>query len=186
MKEAATLAARAAELDDSDPWAHLALGYVAHMMRRTDDAKREYLRAIDLNPNFAAAHGYLGYALALAGRTDEAIAHLEQAIRMSPHDPQNAIFNMALAVAHYLASRYADAIDFARTAVQQRGGITAGHRIYIASLAEAGQLEEARRALQHLRELQPNISIGWCEQYVPYTPGPMSKFLDSMRKAGLE
>jgi adenylate cyclase len=186
VKEAATLAARAAELDDSDPWAHLALGYVAHTMRRTDDAKREYLRAIDLNPNFAAAHGYLGYALALAGRTDEAIAHLEQAIRMSPHDPQNAIFNMGLAVAHYLASRYADAIDFARTAVQQRGGITAGHRIYIASLAEAGQLEEARRALQHLRELQPNISIAWCEQYVPYTPGPMSKFLDSMRKAGLE
>jgi hypothetical protein len=38
VKEAATLAARAAELDDSDPWAHLALGYVAHTMRRTDDA----------------------------------------------------------------------------------------------------------------------------------------------------
>jgi TolB-like protein/Tfp pilus assembly protein PilF len=147
VKEAATLAARAAELDDSDPWAHLALGYVAHTMRRTDDAKREYLRAIDLNPNFAAAHGYLGYALALAVRTDEAIAHLEQAIRMSPHDPQNAIFNMGLAVAHYLASRYADAIDFARTAVQQRGGITAGHRIYIASLAEAGQLEEAAQGI---------------------------------------
>ncbi len=103
VKEAAILAARAAELDDSDPWAHLALGYVAYTMRRTDAAAEEYQRAIDLNPNFAAAHGYLGWALALAGRTDEAIAHLEQAIRMSPHDPQNAIFNNAVAVAHYLA-----------------------------------------------------------------------------------
>ena len=96
VKEAETLAARAAELDDSDPWAHLALGYVAHTMRRTDAAAEEYQRAIDLNPNFAAAHGYLGFTLALAGRSDEAIAHLEQAIRMSPQDPQNAIFNMAL------------------------------------------------------------------------------------------
>ena len=186
VKEAATLAARAAELDDSDPWAHLALGYVAHTMRRTDDAAQEYQRAIDLNPNFAAAHGYLGLTFALAGRSDQAIAHLEQATRMSPHDPQNAIFNMALAVAHYLAGRYTEAIALGRKAVQQRDGMTAGHRIYVASLAEAGQLEQARRALQHLRELQPNISIAWCEQYVPYPPGPMAKFLDGLRKAGLE
>ncbi len=186
VKEAATLAARAAELDDSDPWAHLALGYVAHTMRRTDDAAQEYQRAIDLNPNFAAAYGYLGLTFALAGRSDQAIAHLEQATRMSPHDPQNAIFNMAMAVAHYLAGRYTEAITFGRKAVQQRDGMTAGHRIYVASLAKAGQLEQARRALQHLRELQPNISIAWCEQYVPYSPGPMANFLDGLRKAGLE
>jgi tetratricopeptide (TPR) repeat protein len=129
VKEAETLATRAAELDDSDPWAHLALGYVAHTMRRTDAAAEEYQRAIDLNPNFAAAHGYLGFTLALAGRTDEATTHLEQAIRMSPQDPQNAIFNMALGVAHYLAGRYTEAITFGRKAVQQRDGTTAGHRM---------------------------------------------------------
>ena len=101
VKEAAALAARAAELDDSDPWAHLALGYAAHTMRRTEDAQQEFQRAIDLNPNFAAAYGYFGFTLAMVGRSDEAIAYLEQAIRMSPQDPQNAIFNMAMAVAHY-------------------------------------------------------------------------------------
>ena len=47
VKEAASLAARAAELDDSDPWAHLALGYAA--MRRTEEALEEFQRAIDLN-----------------------------------------------------------------------------------------------------------------------------------------
>jgi TPR repeat len=31
------------------------------MMRRTEDARQEYQRAIDLNPNFAAAYGYLGF-----------------------------------------------------------------------------------------------------------------------------
>jgi adenylate cyclase len=186
VREAAVLATRAAELDDSDPWAHLALGYLAHTMRRTDDAMQEYQRAIDLNPNFAAAHGYLGLALALDGRSDQAIPHLEQAIRMSPHDPQNAIFNMGLACAHYLAGRFNEAIGFARKAVQQRDGITAGHRIYVASLAQSGQVGEAGTALQHLKELQPNISIAWCEQYVPYTLGPMAKFLEGMRKAGLE
>src|SRR6516165_6061167 len=46
VKEAAVLPKRAAELDDSDPWAHFALGYVAYMSRRTDEAKQEYQRAI--------------------------------------------------------------------------------------------------------------------------------------------
>jgi TolB-like protein len=186
LKEAATLAKRAAELDDSDPWAHLALGYVAYMMRRTDDAEREYQQAIALNPNFAIAYGYLGWAFASAGRTDEAIALSEQAIRMSPHDPQNAVFNNSLAVAHYLAGRYTQAVSFARKGIQQRDGMNPSHRIYVASLAQAGQLEEARAALQRLKELQPNISIAWCKEHIPYTNEWMPKFLEGLRKAGLE
>jgi adenylate cyclase len=186
VKQAAALAARAAELDNSDPWAHLALGYVNYTMRRTAEAVEEFQRAIDLNPNFAAAYGYLGLALALSGQSDQAIPHLEQAIRMSPYDPQNAAFNMALACAHYLAGRHNEAIGFGRKALQQRQGWTGAHRIYIASLAQAGQIDEARSALQRLRELQPNITVAWIEQNVPYTPDQMPKFLEGMRKAGLE
>ncbi len=186
VKQAAALAARAAELDDSDPWAHLALGYVAYTMRRTDQAVEEFQRALDLNPNFAAAHGYLGLALGLDGRSDQAIPHLEQAIRMSPHDPQNAVFNMGLAGAHYLAGRYTEAIGFGRKALQQRHGWTGAHRIYVASLAQAGQIDEARAELARLKELHPEMSVAWIEKYVPYTPSQMPKFLEGMRKAGLE
>jgi len=185
-RQAATLAERAAELDDSDPWAHLALGYAALSRRRTDEAVEEFQRALDLNPNFAIAHGYLAMALALDGRSEKAIAHAEQAIHMSPHDPQNAIFNMSIAVAHYLADRYPEAVAFGRKAIQQRTQFTSGHRIYIASLAQAGQIEEAREALARVKELFPEMSIAWIKQYVPYTAGPMNKFLEGKRKAGLE
>jgi tetratricopeptide (TPR) repeat protein len=186
VNEPAALAAHAVELDDKDSWAHLALGYVAVARRRTDEAVDEFQRALDLNPNFAAAHGYLGLALALDGRSDQAIAHGDQAIRMSPHDPQNAVFNVNLAAAHYLAGRYNEAIVYGRKAMQQRFGLTNGHRIYIASLAQAGQINEARAALAKLQELQPENSIAWIERNIPYTPEPMAKFLDGMRKAGLE
>ena len=185
-KQAALLAERAAELDDSDPWAHLALGYVALSRRRTDEAVEEFQRALDFNPNFAVAHGYLAMALALDGRSEKAITHAEQAIHMSPHDPQNAIFNMTIAVAHYLAGRYPEAVTFGRKSIQQRTQFTSGHRIYIASLAQAGQIEEAREALARVKELFPEMSIAWIKQYVPYTAGPMDKFLEGMRKAGLE
>jgi TolB-like protein/Tfp pilus assembly protein PilF len=186
VTQAAGLAARAVELDDSDPWAHLALGFVAFTRRRTDEAVEEFQRALDLNPNFAAAHGFLGCTLAFDGRSDQAIHHIEQAIRMSPHDPQNALLNAALAAAHYQAGRYEEAVGFGRKAIQQRLELTNGHRIYVASLAQAGRIDEARAALARLQELHSENSIAWIERNVPYTPGPMAKFLEGFRKAGLQ
>jgi adenylate cyclase len=185
LTQAAALGARAAELDDSDPWAHLALGYAAFMRRSTAESTAEFQRALELNPNFAAAHGYLGWALAFDGQSEKAIAHLEEAIRMSPHDPQNSIFNVGIAIGHYLEGRYSEAIAACRRAFQQRAGLARGSRIYIASLAQAGQLDEARAALERVKETHPDLSIAWIEQNVPYTSVAMSKFLDGMRKAGL-
>jgi tetratricopeptide (TPR) repeat protein len=186
VTRAAALAARAVELDDSDPWAHLALGFVAVTRRRTDDAVEEFHRALDLNPNFAAAHGFLGCGLAFDGRSDQAIDHIEQAIRMSPHDPQNALLNAALGFAHYVAGHYEEAAGFGRKAIQQRFELTNGHRVYVASLAQAGRIDEARAALARLQELLPETSIAWVERNIPHTPGPMAKFLEGLRKAGLQ
>jgi len=186
LQQAAGLAARAEELDHGDPWAHLALGYVAFVRRRTSAAAAEFQRALALNPNFAAAHGYLGWALAFDGQSEQAIAHLKEAIRMSPHDPQNAIFNTGLAVAHYLAGRFAEAVERSRETLQQRSAFTAGHRIYCASLAQNGQIDEAREALARLKAVHPDLSIAWIESNVPYTAAPMAKFVEGMRKAGLQ
>jgi adenylate cyclase len=184
-QEAFNLATRALELDDTDPRAHMALGWVALSMRSTEEATEEFQCAIDLNPNFAAAHGSLGATLSLAGRSDQAILHLEQALRMSPHDPLSAMFNSYLAAAHYLARRYNEAVFFGRKAVQLRRGMTGAHRIYVASLAQAGQLTEARAALEALKQIQPDVSIAWIEKHVPYTPEPMRHFIEGMQKAGL-
>ena len=159
---------------------------MAFTRRHTDEAVEEFERALDLNPNSAAAHGYLGIALMLDGRSDPAIDHIEQAIRMSPHDPQNVLFNVGLAAAHYQAGRYTEAVVVARKAMQQRFGLANGHRVYVASLAQAGKIDEARAALARLQELHSENSIAWIERNIPYTPGPMAKFLDGMRKAGLQ
>ncbi len=183
---AARLARRAAELDDEDPWAHLALGYVAFRERQTDEAVREYMRALDLDPNFATAYGYLGWALAFDAQSEDAIRHLQQALRMSPHDPLKAAFYSGTCVAHYYARRYDEGIEWGRKAIRERPGLTAAHRILCASLAQAGRTEETPAAMARLREIQPNVSIAWIEQHVPYTARAMPHFLDGMRKAGLE
>ena len=183
---AGRLARRAAELDDDDPWAHIALGYLAFVGRQTDEAVRKYRRALELNPNFAIAHGMLGWALALDGRSDEAIPFLERALNMSPHDPLRASFYCGISVAHYLAGRYCDAVDWSTKGVHQRPGFTGAYWILCASLAQAGRTDDLGRTASMLRELQPNLSIAWCEANVPYTPRTMPHFLDGMRLAGFE
>ena len=105
---------------------------------------------------------------------------------MSPHDPQNSIFNVGVAIAHYNAGRYDDAVASCRKAFQQRSGMARGSRIYVASLAQAGRLDEACVALARMKETHPSLSLAWIEQNVPYTPKGMPKFLEGMRKAGLE
>ena len=110
---ATQLAHRAAELDDSDPWAHMTLGYLAMTARQTNEAVRHFQAAQDLNPNFAAAAGSIGFALAHDGQSEQAMPHLEQALRLSPRDPFTGVF-FSPCSAHYMAGRYDDAIKWAR------------------------------------------------------------------------
>ncbi len=182
---AAECALRAAELDDQDPWAHVALGYLAFTARQTDEAIDCFRRALDINPNFAAARGFIGFALACDGRSEDAIENSQRAIRMSPRDPLNFFFVGGLAAAHYLAGRYVEAVDWARQQVQMRPGSPSGHRILCASLAQAGLIEEARAAMRLLRQVQPNISVAWIKASVPYPDHTMPRFLEGLRKAGL-
>ncbi|MEZ5931047.1 MAG: winged helix-turn-helix domain-containing protein [Alphaproteobacteria bacterium] len=175
---------QATELDERDPWAHLALGFLAFMYREPVQAVRSLNDALELNPNFALAQTALGGALAMDGRSEAALLHLDQAMKMNPRDLVGLNAG-ACAVAHYLAGRYDEAIRWARDAVRQRSGTSSYYRILCASLAQAGQMDEARAVLNKLRELQPKISLAWIEESVPYTAEPMRKFLKGMQKAGL-
>jgi adenylate cyclase len=186
LKEAGHLAVRAAELDGSDPWAHLALGQLATMRRQTDTAVQAFQRALELNPNFAAAHGFLGYALALDGQSEPALKHLTQALSLSPHDPQNIVFTIGLGQAHYQAGRFNEAIKYTYGVAQQRPEHFGAHRQLCASLAQAGRMEEARATLERLKQLQPNVSLCWVNENLPLTPEAMQRYLDGFRKAGLE
>jgi TolB-like protein len=182
---ASALAHRAVHLDDSDPWAHFSLGFLALTNRRTEEATRYFEAALDLNPNFAAALDFHAYALAFDGRSEEAIRRSEQALRMSPRDPFNTYVFGGIAAAHYVAHRYEDAIKWIREAMRLRSGIPGLHRMLCASLAQAGHIEEAKAAMKVLLQLQPDISITWIRQSVPYAPNPMEHFVEGMRKAGV-
>jgi tetratricopeptide (TPR) repeat protein len=180
-------AIRAVALDDSDSWGHTALGYLGMMERRTEESIWAFRRAVELNPNCAAAHGDLSRGLAFAGQDREAIEHAEHAIRLSPLDPDMALFLGGIAVAHYGAGRYPEALRTSEELLRLRPGFQGAQRLRCASLAQLGRLDEARSFLAILRREQPQLSIGWIRVSVPYqTPQLIERFLQGMRKAGLD
>jgi len=179
-------AIRAIALDDRHPWGHIALAYSAMLERRTEESIAAFQRAVALNPNSAAAHSHLSRGLAFAGRDREAIEHGQEAIRLSPLDPEMALFLGAIAVAHYTAGRYAEAIACSLEAQRLRPGFQGSRRLLCASLARAGRVAEAQSLLATIQGEQPQLSLAWVRANVPFqTRELMERYLDGFRKAGL-
>jgi hypothetical protein len=58
--------------------------------------------------------------------------------------------------------------------------------IMAASRALSGQMEEARRAMDQLRELEPNLRISGIREWLPIRrPEDLAVFSDGLRRAGL-
>jgi TolB-like protein len=186
LRAAREHALRAIALDDRDPWGHSALGYWAMMERRTKESIASFTRAVELNPSSAAAHTNLSHIYAFAGQSREAIAHGEEAMRLSPFDPETAFFLGGIAIAHYAAGRFAESARCATEALRLRPGFQGAQRQGTASLAQAGQIDEARAALALARRDHPALSLDWIRASVPYqTPELMECYLEGLRKAGL-
>jgi TolB-like protein len=181
-------AERAIALDDRNPWGYSALGYAAMMERHTKESIAAFRRVVALTPSSATAHGHLSHGLAFAGYADEAIKHGEIAMRLSPMDPEMARFQGGIAIAHYTARRFEEAVHYTTENLRLRPGFQGAQRLHCASLAQSGRIAEARAFLSAVRKThRPPLTLDWVRSNVPYqTPELMDLFLEGLRKAGLK
>jgi TolB-like protein/Tfp pilus assembly protein PilF len=177
----------AVQADSEDPWAHNALGSVYFSTRRLDNSLAEFELALQLNPNFSLAQGYYALALSYSGRWQEAYEAAQRAIRLSPRDPSSAIYYGIAAYAQFVGKNYVEAINLSREAIRQRGDLTGAYRVLTVAAGMAGQAEVARAALQELRRAQPNISLAWIANQLPWKlESDREHYLEAFRRAGLE
>ena len=191
IRTAAPVAERAAlaavEADSEDPWAHNALGSVYFSTRRLDDSLAEFELALQLNPNFSLAQGYYGLALSYTGRWQEAYEAAQRAIRLSPRDPSSAIYYGVAAYAQFVGRNYHEAMALAREAIRQRGDLSGAYRVLTVAAGMSGQAEVATAALQELRRAQPNISLAWIANQLPWKlDADREHYLEAFRRAGLD
>jgi adenylate cyclase len=179
-------AQKAIRLDPDNPWAHLALGHVHRQRLELQDAVAEFQNAITLNPNFAFAHTHLGLALCFLGRSGEALVELDTADRLSPRDFQAGLNNIGRAIACFIDERYRDGVDVARKAVRQSPDTAGAYHLVVVNSALAGEVAEAKVALQTLKRLEPNLSLGTLDVAVYARDEDRRRYREAFRLTGLE
>jgi TolB-like protein len=184
---AAHAAHKAVDVSGDDAWAHTALGSVYFSTRRLEDALTEFELALELNPNFCMTHGYYALALCYCGRTQDAFDSAQRAIRHSPRDPSLAIYYGVAGYARFIERRYDEAITLARDAIRHRGDLTGAYRVLTVAAGMSGNRELAATALQELRRIQPNISLDWIANQLPWKlDTDREHYLEGFRRAGLK
>jgi TolB-like protein len=178
--EVEAAAKRAVELDGQSAEPHFWLGRA--YWREPERAIAEFELATQLGPSQAFAHASLGMALAMSGRPDEGIGRIERAIRLSPKDPFTFLYLSYLAVAHFAAGRYADALEWARRSLERSPDYAHAQVFLVASYVQLGRIDEARTAAAVLRQLpsSPTESLSWINDELT------ARLIDGLRKAGLK
>jgi adenylate cyclase len=185
-EEAGDVVRVALDLDDRDPWAHVAHGMLSQRLRRFDEAGRALRRALELNPNFALAHAILPLVLVQNEMFDEAIDSAEHAIRLSPSDRLVGTYaTFALVMAHFAAGHYDEAVVTARKLIERSPDEVRGHFVLTAALALQGDSGAAAEAGATLRSLRPGFSIAWMRENLPPTGNLAARLEEGLRRAGV-
>jgi TolB-like protein/class 3 adenylate cyclase/Tfp pilus assembly protein PilF len=145
-------------------------------------------RAITLNPNASMAWVARGWVQARhGGRPEQAIEDLNRALRLSPLDPLGFFTTCGLAVAHFAAWRFEEAIEWAdRSAHDQPLYIIPIHIKAVAS-AHLGLFDEARSAVSRMLAIHPGSTIAaFRALFAPaMIPDLLDLYITGLRLAGL-
>jgi tetratricopeptide (TPR) repeat protein len=187
LAEGARLARRAVELGKDDAVALARSGHaLAHLVGDVDTGIALVDRALMLNPNLAAAWFLGGFLRIWRGKPEDAIERLVHAIRLSPLDSEMYRMQAGTAMAHLLAGRFDLASSWAEKAFRDLPTFLIAVGVIASSHALAGRMDEARRAMRHLRQLDPALRLSNLKDWLPFhRPEDLATFADGLRKAGL-
>lgn len=143
-------------------------------------------RALVLNPNLASAWFLGGFLRTWNGQPDDAIDNFSRAMRLSPLDPEMFRMQAGMAMAHLFAKRFDAASSWAEKSFRDLPTFLMVVGIIAASHALADRTEEAHRAMQHLRRLDPELRISNLIDWLPIRRAEdLATFAEGLRKAGL-
>ena len=183
LERAHRLAREAVQLDPNLPIAHATLGRVLAFKGQHGQSIAEFEKAMALNPNFTDWR--FGTALVLAGEPARAIHAIETHMRYDPFDGPGA--SGALGLARYMLKEYSQALPPLREWTSRAPNLMLGHLWLAASLAQLGQLDEARAEAAEALRIDPNYTIDGTQRRLAIykRPEDAEHLFDGLRKAGL-
>ena len=185
--QGARLARRAVELGDDDAVALTRSGHaLGHLAGDLDGGIAVVDRALMLNPNLASAWFLGGFLRVWNGEPGTATEYFERAMRFSPLDPEMYRMQAGMAMTHLLEGRFDSASSWAEKAFRHLPSFLMVVGVVAASHALAGRQDEAQRAVDHLRQLDPTLRLCNLADWLPFRrTKDRAMFADGLQKAGL-
>jgi TolB-like protein len=185
--EGARLTRLAVDLGKDDPVALARGGHaLANFVGDLDAAVALIDRALAINQNFAAAWFLGSFVRIMRGEYDVAIAHLGHSMRLSPLDPETYRIQGGTALAHLCAGRYDEAAAWAERALRGLPSFLIVVCILAASCALSGRADEAQRAMQNARRLDPALRVSKIKDWLLFhRPENVAVLTEGLRRAGL-
>lgn len=181
------LARLATELGRDDAIALCTAGMALQfVVGKADEGEALIQRALALNPNLAWAWFFGGWIRVWHGEPEVAIERLGRALRLSPNDPHSFGMQSAMAAAHFIAGRYAEALSWAEVAVREKPNFLLPLYMMAASAALAGRQATAEKAIAQVRIIDPNLRLSTLGSYLPFQREEyLAKVVEGLRLAGL-
>jgi transcriptional regulator with AAA-type ATPase domain/TolB-like protein len=181
------LATAAITLDSFDAMALALCGHTKSILRyEFEEAILLFDRAIAASPSSAIAWIRSSPTYSYIGDPREAIRRVEEGLRLSPLDPHIFLPHAILVLAHYVGGQYDEAARWGRKSREENPQYTANLRLLAASLAAAGNTDEAREVGQALLAADPKFEVGrFVNGYAIRDPERRDRLAHHLRLAGL-
>ncbi|MEJ2085352.1 MAG: protein kinase [Acidobacteriota bacterium] len=184
LEKAMKLADQAIELGDNSGMAQMLKGTLLLMRREHEAALEAAEKALTDRPSCPWAFALKGQIYNYTGRATEAIDLATQAIRLTPLFPP--LFPAVLASGHYLCDQPQEAIAAARGTIDLAPENLEAQVMLAASLAAAGQAEEAKDPGREILRIKPEFSLEGFAASQPFQDqADLERLLGDLGVAGL-
>lgn len=141
-----------------------------NLMKRSDEARECYERALEIDPNNALAWLLIGTLNAFVGEGDLAVTQASRALSLSPIDPHLYFFESLAATCHLTAFQFEKALELADRSMVSNRRHASTHRVRTIALYGLGRIDEARLSAQELLRVEPGLSV---ENYLRNHPAAL-------------
>ena len=183
LDRALEVAQRAVAADATSTLAFFVLAETHYFRREVNAFHSAADRAISLNPRNTYTAGYIAYYIALSGEWERGLEIVRDVIQLNPHHIPTVHF--VFVDDHYFKGEYGQALEIA-----EQIRLTEHFYLHEALAAINGQLgrkEEARKHLERLVELAPDVARNIRAELSKWYPEEFLELrLEGLRKAGLD
>jgi tetratricopeptide (TPR) repeat protein len=183
---AANWARSAIALEPNDAVALATYGHIQDYLLRDSRTGRSFLdRALNVGPSCALAWGYSSLNRGYTGDYGTALSEAERALRLSPLGSDAFRFEHYLALAHYFAGQYDDAIAWGRVSHAHGPAFVSNVLCLICSHVARDDLDAAAPYTRKLLDLVPSFRLSGFRTRTPLIADIADRTIGWLRLAGV-